>query len=154
MQRYVQRYHSYLDAPIRHVYLAGDADAVARARQKFSELPNFDVHVLEPADIDMPWKHAAEVPGTDLAAALGTAMALYSESTEQQGPNLIERALALHREPMRPILIRCAIPFAAVILIAAALIRIPAEAMATRSPRCKRSSKSSHPSVPAPPSCG
>src|SRR3954467_10516356 len=121
LQRYIQRYHSYLDAPIHHVYLAGDADAVARAQQKFSELPSFDVHVLEPADLDMPWTHAAETPGTDLAAALGTAMVLYSESTEQQGPNLIERALALHREPLRPILIRCAIPFAAVILVAAAL---------------------------------
>src|SRR3954447_9730864 len=121
LQRYVQRYHSYLDAPIHHVYLAGDSDAVARARKKFSELPNFDVHVLEPADLDMPWTHAAETPGTDLAAALGTAMVLYSESTEQQGPNLIERALALHREPLRPILIRCAIPFAAVILLAAGL---------------------------------
>lgn len=121
LQRYVQRYHSYLDAPIHHVYLAGDVDAVARARKKFSELPNFDVHVLEPADLDMPWTHAAEMPGTDLSAALGTAMVLYSESAEQQGPNLIERALALHREPMRPILIRCAIPFAAVILVAAAL---------------------------------
>src|SRR6476659_9909589 len=82
LQRYVQRYHSYLDAPIHHVYLAGDADAVARARKKFGELPNFDVHVLEPVDLDMPWKHAAEIPGTDLAAALGTAMVLYSESTE------------------------------------------------------------------------
>src|SRR4051812_45121432 len=121
LQRYVQRYHSYLDAPIHHVYLAGDSDAVARARKKFADLSNFDVHVFEPANIDMPWNHAADVPGTDLAAALGTAMALYSESTEQQGPNLIERALALHREPMRPILIRCAIPFAAVILVAAAL---------------------------------
>ena len=121
LQRYVQRYHSYLDAPIHHVYLAGDADAVARARVKFGELPNFDVHVLEPVDLDMPWKHAAEVPGTDLAAALGTAMVLYSESTEQQGPNLIERALALHRDPMRPVLIRCAMSFAAVILVAASL---------------------------------
>src|SRR6476660_9950190 len=121
LQRYVQRYHSYLDAPIRHVYLAGNADAVARARKKFGELSNFDVHVLEPVDLDMPWKHAAEIPGTDLAAALGTAMTLYSESTEQQGPNLMERALALHREPIRPILIRCAMPFAAVILLAAAL---------------------------------
>jgi Tfp pilus assembly protein PilN len=121
LQRYVQRYHSYLDAPIRHVYLAGDADAVARAQQKFGELSKFDVHVFEPAEIDMPWNHAAAVPGADLAAALGTAMALYSESNEQQGPNLIERVLALHREPMRPILIRCAIPFAAVILVAAGL---------------------------------
>ena len=87
LQRYIQRYHSYLDAPIRHVYLAGDAGAVARARKKFGELPNFDVHVLEPADLDMPWKHAADVPVTALASALGTAMVLYSESTEQEGPN-------------------------------------------------------------------
>ena len=81
----MERYHSYLDAPLRHVYLAGDADAVARAGKKFDELRDFEVHVLEPGDLDMPWQHAADVPGTDLAAALGTAMALYSESTEQQG---------------------------------------------------------------------
>ena len=122
LQRYIERYHSYLDAPLRHVYLAGDANAVARARQKFGELPNFEVHVLEPADLDMPWIHAAEMPGTGLAATLGSAMVLYSESSEQQGPNLIESALAMHREPMRPILIRSAIPFAAVILIAASLL--------------------------------
>ncbi len=121
LQRYLERYHSYLDAPLRHVYLAGDTDAVERARTKFSENVNFEVHVLEPGDIDMPWKHAAETPGTDLAAALGTAMDLYSESSEKQGPNLIETALALHREPMKPILIRCAIPFAAVLVIAAGL---------------------------------
>ncbi len=70
----------------------------------------------------MPWNHAAEMPGTELAAALGTAMVLYGDSTEQQGPNLIETALALHREPMRPILVRSAIPIAAVILVAAALL--------------------------------
>jgi type IV pilus assembly PilN-like protein len=122
LQRYIERYHSYLDAPLRHVYLAGDIDAVARARTKFGELPNFEVHVLQPGDIDMPWNHAAEVPGTDLAATLGTAMVLYSESTEQQGPNLIESALAMHREPMRPILMRAMIPFAAVLLVAASLL--------------------------------
>lgn len=122
LQRYIERYHSYLDAPLQHVYLAGDTDAVARARQKFEELPNFQVHVLEPADIDMPWNHAAEMPGTDLAAALGTAMALYSESSEKQGPNLIENALAQLREPIRPILIRSLVPFAAVLLVAATLL--------------------------------
>jgi hypothetical protein len=122
LQRYIERYHSYLEAPLRHVYLAGDAAAVACARVKFGELSDFDVHVLEPADLDMPWNHAAEIPGTDLAAALGTAMVLYSESTEQQGPNLIESALALHREPMRPILMRALIPFAAVLLVAAGLL--------------------------------
>ncbi len=124
LQRYIERYHSYLDAPLRHVYLAGDVDAVARARQKFSALLSFQVHVLEPADIDMPWSHAAETPGTDLAATLGTALALYSDSTEKQGPNLIETALAQLREPMRPIMIRSLAPIAAVMLIAAALMLV------------------------------
>jgi Fimbrial assembly protein (PilN) len=121
LQRYLERYHSYLDAPLRTVYLAGDADAVARALGQFEKLGGFDAHVLEPADLDMPWRHAAEPPGTALAAALGTAMALYLTATEQQGPNLIESTLAQQREPMRPILIRSLAPLAAVLLIAAGL---------------------------------
>src|SRR6185295_3241531 len=55
LQRYLQRYHSYLDAPLRHVYLAGDNEAVTRAREKFDQLANFEVHVLQPAELDMPW---------------------------------------------------------------------------------------------------
>jgi hypothetical protein len=122
LQRYVERYHSYLDAPIRHVYLAGEIDAVSRAKRKFAQMPNFEIHVLEPVDLDIPWKHAGDVPGTDLAATLGTATVLYFDSSEQQGPNLIETALAQHREPLRPVLIRSSIPIAAVLLIAASLL--------------------------------
>ncbi|HEX4413135.1 MAG TPA: PilN domain-containing protein [Lacipirellulaceae bacterium] len=124
LRRYIERYHSYLDAPLRHVYLAGDAQAVDQARKKFSQLPNFQVHVLEPADIEMPWQHAAEVPGTDLAAALGTAMDLYSDSSEKRGPNLIENALAQLRAPIRPILIRSFLPIAAVLVVAATLFTL------------------------------
>jgi hypothetical protein len=124
LQRYIERYHSYLAAPLRHVYLSGNAEDVARARTKFAQLPEFQVHVLEPGDLDMPWQHAAEPPGTDLAAALGTAMAIYSPAGEQQGPNLIESALAQQREPMRPILIRSLIPAAAVLLVAASLLGV------------------------------
>jgi hypothetical protein len=122
LQRYIERYHSYLNAPLRHVYLSGDAAAVARAHAKFAELPLFDVHVLEPGDLDMPWEHAGDPPGTDLAAALGTAMALSSPADDHHGPNLIESALAQQREPMRPILIRSLISVAAVVLVAAGLL--------------------------------
>ena len=59
----------------------------ARSRNS-TKLRDFEVHVLEPGDLDMPWQHAAEPPGTDLAAALGTAMALYPESAEAAGPEL------------------------------------------------------------------
>jgi hypothetical protein len=120
LQRYVERYHSYLDAPLRHVYLAGDREAVERARGKFAQLAKFTVHVLEPKSLSMPWHHAAEMPGTGLSAALGTAMALYAEGAEA-GPNLIENALAQQRAPMRPILVRSLLPLAAVVLVAATI---------------------------------
>jgi Tfp pilus assembly protein PilN len=121
LQRYVERYHSYLDAPLRHVYLAGDAAGVARAAAKFEKLGLFEIHVLEPHDLEMAWQHVDNVPGTGLAATLGTAMAIYSDTTDQQGPNLIESALAQKRAPLRPILIRSLLPIAAVLLIGAAL---------------------------------
>jgi Tfp pilus assembly protein PilN len=121
LQRYLERYHSYLDAPLKHVYLAGDAAAVARAATKFEALGGFEIHVLEPCDLDMPWQHVGEIPGTDLAATLGTAMALYADAASQQGPNLIENTLAQLRAPLRPILIRSLVPVAAILLFAAAL---------------------------------
>jgi hypothetical protein len=121
LQRYLERYHSYLHAPLRHVYLAGDRDSVTRAQSNFNKLNDFQVHVLQPGDLDMPWQHAAESSGTDLAAALGTAMALYADDAKQQGPNLIESTLAQQREPIRPILIRSLVPIAAVLVVAAML---------------------------------
>jgi hypothetical protein len=121
LQRYLERYHSYLNAPLQNVYLAGDANAVARAASRFKEIGGFEVSVLEPGDLDMPWKHTGDTPRTELAATLGTAMSLYSESITNHGPNLMESALAMKREPMRPILIRSSIPIAAVLLIAAML---------------------------------
>lgn len=121
LERYLERYHSYLDAPLRHVYLAGDTAGVAQAAKKFRACKQFEVHVLEPGDLDMAWHHRESVPGTELAATLGTAMAIYSDAAEQQGPNLIESTLAQKREPLRPILVRALFPIAAVLLIGAAL---------------------------------
>jgi Tfp pilus assembly protein PilN len=121
LQRYLQRYHSYLQAPLKHVYLAGDTAGVARATKRFEAMGGFQIHVLEPGDLDMAWDHINAVPGTDLAATLGTAMALYSEAKAQQGPNLIESALAQQRAPLKPILIRSLMPVAAVLVLAAGL---------------------------------
>jgi len=121
LQRYLERYHSYLDAPLKHVYLAGDAAAVDRAAQKFAALGLFEIHILEANDLEMPWQHVDIAPGTDLSATLGTSMAIYSETADQQGPNLIENALAQKRAPLRPILVRSLLPIAAVLLIGAVL---------------------------------
>ena len=122
LQRYLERYHSYLTAPLKDIYLAGDSEAVDCAKTKFAKLRDFEVHVLEPADFDMQWQHAAAAPGTDLAAALGTAMALYQAEAEAQGPNLIANTLAQLRAPMRPVLIRSLMPLAAVLVMAVTLL--------------------------------
>ncbi len=120
LQRYVSRHHNYLPEPLRHVYLAGDPQAVARAYTDFVQLNDFQVHILQPATLDMNWQHAAESPGTDLVAALGAAIALYDETgVTESGPNLIADSLAKQKAPIRPILIRSVLPFAAVFLVAA-----------------------------------
>ena len=124
LQRYLERYHSYLNTTLKHVYLAGDPDAVARAARRFAKLSEFQVHVLEPGDCDMQWQHVNAAPGTNLAAAIGTAMALYQSNTDEQGPNLIASTLAQLREPMRPILLRSLMPLAAVLLVAAAVLSL------------------------------
>jgi Fimbrial assembly protein (PilN) len=124
LQRYLERYHSYLTAPLKDIYLAGDPDAVACAQGKFTKLREFNVHVLQPSDFDMDWQHAAAAPGTDLAAALGTAMSLYQDDSTAMGPNLIASTLAQLRAPMRPILIRSLMPLAAVLLIATMLLAL------------------------------
>jgi hypothetical protein len=125
LQRYLQHYQSYLDKPLRHVYLTGDSEAVVRAYKKFAKLRQFQVCVLDPADLSTPWKYASESPPCiETAAALGSAMSLYSNLGDQHGPNLIEQALAEQREPMRPILIRSLAPVAALLLVAVGLLAL------------------------------
>jgi hypothetical protein len=122
LQRYVSRYHNYLDKPLRHVYLTGDPAAVERARARFAALRQLEVHVLDPVELDIEWQHAAEPPGTEMAAVLGTALVLVSDAAAPQGPNLVEGALAKLRAPLRPILIRSLAPLAAVILAAVTIL--------------------------------
>lgn len=121
LQRYLERYHSYLTSPLTDVYLAGDPQAVACAQGKFSNIRELKVHVLEPSDLAMEWKHTAATPGTNLAAALGTAMSLYEKDSGGLGPNLIAATLAQLRAPMKPILLRSLIPVAAVLVLAGML---------------------------------
>ena len=124
LQRYLDRHHTYLTAPVRQVYLAGDPAAVVRALQQFARYKQFQVSVLDPVDMDADWKVVAEPPGPEFAAALGTALLEEPSELIEQSPNLMERILAESREPMRPILIRSLIPLAAVLLLAAGLFAL------------------------------
>jgi hypothetical protein len=124
LQRYLNRYHSYITKPLQHVYLSGDPRAVEVARQKFERLGELEVHVLNPADLDVQWEYAGEAPGTEAAAVLGSALALDPNMELLPGPNLIEGALAELRTPLRPILVRSLAPLAAVLLAAVTLFAL------------------------------
>ncbi len=124
LQRYLDRYHSYLGGSLRHVYLTGSPASVERARREFGRMDQFEIHVLEPAELDVDWEYVADAPGTQFTAALGTALLLEPSTTDQQGPNLIEQMLAELREPMRPILSRSLAPLAAVLLVAAGIFAL------------------------------
>jgi len=122
LQRYLECHHGYVDGPLRHVFLAGDAAAVSRARESFEKFGELQVRVMEPADFEMPWRPAAEMPGAELSAALGSAMTLHTRDLMAHGPNLIENYLSQLRGPLKPILIRSLMPLAAVLLVASVLL--------------------------------
>jgi Tfp pilus assembly protein PilN len=118
VQRYLDRHHNYLKAPLRQVYLAGDAGAVAEAQKQFGRFKQFETAPLNPGQLNANWQHAGQSPGPELAAALGAALNDYQTDASERTPNLMERILAESREPLRPILIRSLLPLAAVLLVA------------------------------------
>ncbi len=121
LQRYLNRYHNYLEKPLRQIYLTGDPEAVAKVRQSFANLSDVDVAVLEPGNLAAPWQQEGTAPPTPMAAALGMALGLFPGEGDEQGPNLIAGTLAQQRLPMRPVLVRSLAPLAAAVLIAVTL---------------------------------
>jgi len=121
VQRYLDRNHANLKTQLRQVYLAGDAAAVAEAERQFKRYRQFQVSVLDPSQLTTNWQYVSNVPGPELAAALGTAILEASSGGDNRSPNLMEEILAESREPTRPILIRSLLPVAAAVLVAIGL---------------------------------
>lgn len=122
LQRYIDRYHLQSGDALRDVYLAGAPGPVALSRRKFAELKDVTVHVLQPKQLQVDWEHSGEVPGTEFTAVLGSALEVSRDDSAGRGPNLMEHVLALARVPMRPILLRSAIPLAAILVLGVAMI--------------------------------
>jgi len=138
LQRNVSRQHSGSKGSIRQVYLAGDPAAVVRAAKQFTQLKQFQLAVIDSAMMQANWRFAAEPPGPELAAALGTALLDRHADAEKRSPNLLERILAESREPLRPILFRSLLPVAAVLLVAVGLFALfQRERMATSAVRAE-----------------
>ncbi len=103
LQRYMERYHSYLDVAADRRLPGRRSRRGGPRSEEICQAARLPGPRAGAGRLEMQWQHTNGPPGTDLAAALGTAMALYPESgRKQQGPNLIANTLAQLRAPMRP----------------------------------------------------
>jgi len=118
LQRHVGRQLRIPPPQLNRIYLCGKQDAVERAYPVFSACPQFDVEIIDPANIQATWDFAEPVTNSESVPALGALLNTYLPESERDVPNFLEHILASTREPLQPILIRTVMPLAAVLLVA------------------------------------
>ena len=118
LQRHVGRQLREAPPTLKRVYLCGEESAVEQAFPAFSACQQFEVERISPAKIQATWELASGVENTTTVPALGALLSSYLPQHERDAPNFMEHVLASTREPLKPILLRSAIPIAAVLLVA------------------------------------
>ena len=124
LQRYCTRHYSFLEKPLRKILVSGDP---ASAEETVASFVDSDTLLAEETPLDRcetTWTFPDDIPGSDMAAALGAALTFLPNEVGGLSPNLMEHVIARTRKPMRPVLIRSLLPMAAVLLIAAALLGV------------------------------
>ncbi|MEM8944043.1 MAG: PilN domain-containing protein [Planctomycetota bacterium] len=121
LQRHVGRQLREPPPQLKQVYLCGEQSAVEKAYPAFSACEKFDAERIDPINIQASWKFAEPVSDSAAVPGMGALLSTYLPSSERDAPNFMEHILASTREPLKPTLIRSAIPIAAVLLIAATI---------------------------------
>ncbi|NOY43196.1 MAG: PilN domain-containing protein [Planctomycetes bacterium] len=118
LQRHVGRQLREAPPKLKKIYLCGEKEAVDSAYPAFAACEEFEVQRIDPAGIQATWEFENDVIGSASVPALGTLLSTYLPEEECHTPNFMEHILASTRVPLGPILIRSAIPLAAVLLVA------------------------------------
>ncbi len=121
LQRHVGRQLREPPPQLSRIYLCGEQQAVERAYPVFAKCEKFEVEKIDPAKIQATWELGEAVTDSATVPALGALLSTYLPQSEQDVPNFMEHIIASTREPLKPTLIRSAIPMAAVLLIAATI---------------------------------
>lgn len=122
LNRHIARYlRSSSTGTLKQVLLCGDDAAVRTAAQQFQLRSPLEVVTVRPGDVQATWQLRAEAAEAVTAPALGGLLLSYLPVEECDAPNFMQHLLAGRQEPLRPDLVRSAIPIAATLLIAAAL---------------------------------
>jgi hypothetical protein len=148
LSRHVGRYLRIATPELSRVYLCGEEALVQSATRQFRKQSKLEVLHVRPADVQATWRLSDEAAGDVSAAALGALLATYMPTGDADAPNLMKHIIDRKRQPLRPALIRSAIPLAAALLVMAtfsvinnreeqslALMRVERESLAVKEAR-------------------
>jgi hypothetical protein len=120
LSRHVGRYLRTSPPELNHLYLCGDVKTAEAAMRQFKRQSSLNVHFVRPQDVKATWQ-IDESADDVTAAALGALLGTYLPVGDADAPNLMQHIIDRKRQPMRPLLVRSAIPLAATLLLAATL---------------------------------
>ena len=120
LSRHVGRYLRSAPPELKRIYLCGEEEAVRAAIGQFKQHSSLEVIHVRPSDVKATWQIAGAAGAHVTAAALGAMLAAYLPG-DADSPNLMQHIIECKREPLRPTLIRSALPMAATLLAMATL---------------------------------
>ena len=103
---------------LSRVYLCGDDALVTEAIAGFKGCDEFEISRIQTSDVQASWEFESGAADAATTPALGALLRAYLPASESDCPNLMEHIIASTREPVRPTLIKSAIPMAATVLLA------------------------------------
>lgn len=121
LSRHVGRSLRAATPAINRIYLCGEEELVHAAMNQFKRQSKLEVLQVRPTDVKATWQLSEEAVGDVSAAALGALLATYMPSGDSDAPNLMKHIIDRKRQPLRPTLLRSALPLAATLLVMAAL---------------------------------
>jgi len=122
LQRHVARQIQGPPPTLRKVYLCGEESVVDSAMVLFSACKEFEVERIAPENTQATWEFEESATDSAMAPALGSLLNAYLASSKLDAPDFMEHIIASTRTPLRPILIRSAMPLVAILLIALTIL--------------------------------
>jgi hypothetical protein len=120
LNRHVAR-HLRASLTLQQVFLCGDGIALQAAAKSFDSKSPLDVRIVRPEDVQATWTLSRDTAEAATAPVLGGLLAAYLPVEDCEAPNLMQHILDGRLEPLRPRLLRSAIPIAATLLVALGL---------------------------------
>ena len=116
LKRYCQRHHGLERDTLSRIVICGPLKQSKLAFMQAAIIKELDVTILQIDPAKLPWEVRGGDFAPELAVAIGGAL-LLKEEPSQQGPNLMEELITVSRPPLARMLLTKLAPMAAALLI-------------------------------------